>query len=291
MGTRDKSVGWYANSLKTITSEQRDLLENYSHVAPKDILTHIHKLVSHLHLNFKYQSCILIKYIKRDQAWEIYPYPCIGQFRFIDLSMIHTPSYESILTRLKSGGSLLDIGCCCAQDLRKLAHDGVPAAHLYGAELQQGFINLGYDLFRDKDQFGAHFMVADVFDKDGELKNLVGKMDVVHLGLFLHLFNWEKQVEACATVVGLLKREKGVIVIGQQIGMLEAGEEARGGNRMIFKHNVESFKRMWAEIGQKTQSLWDVKASLDHGLGIGDEKRKWDNPSSRRLVFEVERVG
>lgn len=204
--------------------------------------------------------------------------------------MMHTPSYQSILARLKSGGSLLDLGCCCAQDLRKLAHDGAHASNLYGAELEQGFLDLGYDLFRDKETFGAHFMVADVFDKQGELGKLEGKMDVVHLGLFLHLFNLEKQVEVCELVVGLLKPEKGVLIIGQQIGMLEAREEAREGDRKIFKHNVESFKRMWVEIGEKTQSEWVVSAKLDHGLGIEDENRKWDDPSSRRLVFEVERV-
>jgi hypothetical protein len=29
---------------------------------------------------------------------------------------------------------------------------------------------------------------------------------------------------------------------------------------------------------------------LDAGLGIGQQKRRWDDPDTRRLTFEVERL-
>jgi hypothetical protein len=73
---------------------------------------------------------------------------------------------------VKNGGSFLDIGCCFAQDIRKLVHDGAPADSLWGAELVPDFIDLGYELFNDKTSLGANFMVANIFDADGPLSQL-----------------------------------------------------------------------------------------------------------------------
>lgn len=203
---------------------------------------------------------------------------------------MRSPSYPLILSRLQTGASLLDLGCCFAQDLRKLVHDGAPAHNLYGAELKGEFIELGYKLFLDKESFGAKFMQADIFDTEGELKRLEGKMDMCQIGLFLHLFDYAGQVKACERIVSLMKPEKGALIIGQQIGKVDAGAVTVAATREIFKHNVGSFEKMWEEVGEKTGSKWEVRAVMDEGLGIGEEKRKWDEASSKRLVFEVERV-
>jgi hypothetical protein len=47
---------------------------------------------------------------------------------------------------------------------------------------------------------------------------------------------------------------------------------------------------MWREAGIRTGSEWLVRARLDAGLGIEEKKRTWDDPNTRRLVFEVERL-
>ncbi|CAG8977469.1 hypothetical protein HYALB_00011818 [Hymenoscyphus albidus] len=197
--------------------------------------------------------------------------------------------YPTILARVKSGGYLLDVGCCLGQELRKLVHDGATASNLYGLDTDQGFLDLGFEFFRDKETSGIHFMVSDFLEKNDEVSKSVPKMDIVHLGLFLHLFDWDKQVEACEKVIRLLKPEKRVLIIGQQMGMLEAREDIRG-TKKIFAHNVESFKRLWIEIGQKTQTEWNVKAQLDDGLAPSEENGQWIPPDRRRLVFEVERL-
>ena len=40
-----------------------------------------------------------------------------------------------------------------------------------------------------QETLGAKFIVADVFDLEGPLKTLEGSMDIMHVGLFLHLFD------------------------------------------------------------------------------------------------------
>jgi SAM-dependent methyltransferase len=199
-------------------------------------------------------------------------------------------SYQEILSRLKNGACLLDIGCCFAQDLRKAAHDGAPSANLYGAELMPAFIDLSYDLFLDKDKFAAHFMQADIFDEEGPLKELEGKMDIIQVSLFLHLFDLEGQTKACEKLVRILRQEKGVLVTGQQVGSTVPMQLPPETGSQMYKQNVESFEKMWEEVGRRTGTEWKVTAHLDAGLGIEQNKRTWDDSSTRRLVFEVERI-
>lgn len=53
-----------------------------------------------------------------------FPYPCIGAYRFLDLSIISSPQYDEILSRVKSGEKFLDLGCCFGQEVRQLvSHD------------------------------------------------------------------------------------------------------------------------------------------------------------------------
>ncbi|KAI3392979.1 hypothetical protein diail_4928 [Diaporthe ilicicola] len=270
IGSKDKSVGWYDKTYPGIEPEARELLQEYSHIAPDEVDQYVIGI--------------------RDKAWDIFPYPCIGQFRFLNLSLHRQPSYARILEQLKDGATYLDIGCCVGQDIRKLVHDGAPAGNLHGAELQEGFIGLGYELFRDRDTLKADLVQADAFDlgENSPLSRLVGKADFIHMGMVLHLFTWEKQRELLENCVKLLKQESsGSTILGQAVGDVKGG--ARPG-RGTFVHNEETFKKMWAEISQRTGLKFECRASVDGGLGIAEARRRWDGASARRLSFEVEHV-
>lgn len=171
-------------------------------------------------------------------------------------------------------------------------HDGAPSGNLHGAELQRGFIDLGYDFFRDRDTLHATLVQADIFDLGGDsspLTGLMGKVDIVHLGMVLHLFGWEKQRELLENCVKLLRAAPpGSMILGQAVGDLEGG--VRPGKQM-FAHNVETFNKMWAEISERTGLKFECRATLDEGLGIAEARRSWDGATRRRLSFEVERVG
>lgn len=209
----------------------------------------------------------------------------------MDLSLSRQASYPRILSLLKSGNErLLDVGCCFAQDLRKLAHDGAPSEALFGLEIQKEFISLGYEFFNDRDTFKGTFINADLLDRENEeVKEVQGTFGIVQLGMVLHIWDLEGQTRACERVVELLKPEKGVLVVGQSVGNV-VGKESPARGRMIYKHDVKSFTRMWEEVGRRTGTEWVVRAKLDEGLGINEQKRSWDEPSTRRLSFEVARI-
>lgn len=243
---------------------------------------------------------------QRNKAWEVHHYPCLGQFRFLELNLSSRPSgdlYARLLSTLRSvppsSPAFLDVGACLGQDVRKLIHDGAPPATVAGAELSPTFIRLGYELFRDS-PVDVAMVQADILTPLGEdgsastLGSFRGQLRVVQLGMILHLFTWEEQLNAFENTIALLRDEPGVLIIGQATGNLDGVVtqtlSVGGANKETCKHNVESFKRLIKEVESQTGTQWDVKAELDEGLSVHDGKRTWDDPNTRRLLFELERV-
>ena len=60
---------------------------------------------------------LLVGCLQRKEAFDITPYPCIGQFKFLALTLLSHPKYPVLLERLKNGQTFIDMGCCFAQDM------------------------------------------------------------------------------------------------------------------------------------------------------------------------------
>jgi hypothetical protein len=150
---------------------------------------------------------------------------------------------------------------------------------------------LGYDLFLDKETLKTKFITGDVFDPDASIKQLDGKIDIIHAAAFFHLFNWDGQVKIAKRFVSLLNPKAGVLVIGRQMANVEAGEYSFS-NKMVYRHNDESFKRMWKLVGDETGTNWQVDARISdsdflkkHGSPSG-----WVPLGSCVLSFTVRRL-
>jgi hypothetical protein len=115
-------------------------------------------------------------------------------------------------------------------------------------------------------------------------------MDIVYIGLFLHLFDLDGQRNICERIVKLLRNEKGVLVLGTQVGSTKPKDVPFGEAKKVFRHDEKSFEKLWKEVGEKTDTEWKVTASMDRGLGAGSKNRPWDDEDTRRLVFEVRRT-
>jgi len=275
---RDTDVPWYNESIgDQLGPTARQLLENYSHIPSSEVESYVYAI--------------------RDKAWQIWPYPCIGQFRFLDLSITSSPHYSTLLERLKQDPAckFLDIGCCFGQDLRSLAANGVPSERLYGSDLRSEFFSLGYELFKDKQTLKSRFLVGDVLDSTSDLKQLDGQISIIYAASFLHLFDYEQQVQVCERFVKLLRPEAGSVILGRQVGHVEAGPRPHRTNpgEKMFRHNVESFEKMWKEIGAKTGTEWRVEAELSkEWQGPGKQQvQDWKGDVNvRRLRFGVFRM-
>ncbi|KAI1491299.1 hypothetical protein F5X96DRAFT_631956 [Biscogniauxia mediterranea] len=264
IGTKDKSVGYYERTFSGCPSDARELLENYAGVPADDVDAHILTI--------------------RDKAWDIYPYPCIGQFSFLNLTLRHHPSYASMVARLKSGEArYLDIGFCLGQDIRKLVADGVPSQSIYGAELHGPFIDLGYDLWRDRDTLQAHLMQADALTLEGGggLGDLQGTVDYIHLGMVLHVFDRPKQALLLENCVRLLKPDQPgtTMILGVAVGDVEGLQTPAG----FFMNSDATLRQLCAEVSERMGRRLDCRVNM-LGTGMG----KWETDRSRRLAFEIE---
>lgn len=141
---------------------------------------------------------------------------------------------------MRSGNEIyLDLGCAFAQDIRRLIADGVDSSKCYGSDLRLDFIELGYELFRDKDTLKSRFIAADVFDASGPLTDIEGTVDIIGASSFFHLFNWDEQKKVALRVASLMKPQKGSLLVGRQVGHDEPGEAPRRNRQgSRYRHNV-----------------------------------------------------
>jgi hypothetical protein len=139
----------------------------------------------------------------------------------------------------------------------------------------------------------ATFIAGDIFDPNGALKQINGKIDIVYAGSFLHLFGRDEQIAIAVRIIQLLRPVKDSVVFGRQVGNVKSGEYTRADGKTRWRHDETSFQEMWKEVGEKTGTEWRVEARIlelkqedrngNWALGGGDDR-------TRRLQFEVFRV-
>jgi hypothetical protein len=111
----------------------------------------------------------------------------------------------------------------------------------------------------------SKFIAADITDPESPLSALDGKIDIIYAGSFLHLFSYAVQVEICKRLVKILRPKKDSLILGRQVGNVDAGDWVQRTNKgnIMFRHNSESFKQMWVEVGDATGTKWRVESVLE----------------------------
>lgn len=272
------AVGWFEanpSESKVPSASTRKLLETYSGIPSEEVFSHVVKV--------------------RDEAWSIFPYPCIGQFRFLEPSFaaLGETYFGEVVQRLRDGQALLDMACCFGQTVRELVAGGAPAENTYGCDLRPEFIDLGYKLFRDQDKLQTKFLVADIFDPESALKEVKGQVDIIFAGSFFHLWGYKQQLEVSKAVAQLLRAKPGSMILGRQIGSIDAEERVNAtGNSYeqnelgtMYRHNIDSFKQLWKEIGDELGISFTVEA----GLKKLSDDYDWHTDNTRLIWFVVRR--
>jgi SAM-dependent methyltransferase len=266
----DRNVAWFDKRPddRQISLAARQLLETYGRIPPDKVVDHVVQI--------------------RDEAWQIFPYPCIGQFRFLDLSLNQTKEYSDILQRLQQGQKLLDMACCFGQEIRQLVADGAPSENIYGCDLREEYIKLGYKLFGDQDTLRTKFLTADIFDATSALTDLQGQFDMVYAGSFFHLWGYDDQVRASKSVALLLRPQKGSTIYGRQVGSVNAATHNHRTNPTgtMYRHNVDSLKRMWCDIGDSLGVSFAVEARLEE---LDPDHFRLHTPDTKRIHFVIRR--
>ncbi|KNG82887.1 hypothetical protein ANOM_007530 [Aspergillus nomiae NRRL 13137] len=265
MATNYSSLGQWEAELNigdVIGPDAKELLEMYSGICPTEVNHQVAKVAK--------QGC------------EITNYPCFRLVTFLDLELSQSPAYARIVNRIKQGALFIDLGCRLGQDIRRLAYDGAPPGNLVGLDLRKEVVELGYDLFKDSDTFKARFIVQDFFQDTPVFREMIGNIEIINSGLFMHLWNWAGQVRIGRGMVELLTHQGGLIT-GVHFGGQDSGINKTEDWIERFVHTEMSFRQMWIEIERLTGARCNLalRAQEDNRYTISDQ-------SSLRLQWVVE---
>ncbi|CAG8154189.1 unnamed protein product [Penicillium olsonii] len=250
----EKKPEWYQQEVQSINPEAQKLLESYSGFHPDEVLPHVLKLLP------------------------------------------RHPVYQRILARLRDDPStgILEAGCCFGQEIRFLADQGIPSNQLYGCDIEQPFIDLGYQLFRDRGRLNATFAVGDLSSPDcldpasPIFQKLAGKIDIAFASSLFHLWDYEQQLRVATHLVRLCRLRPNAMIVARQLGNVLGGsyqmaDVAAGTN---YRHNVQTIKGFWYDVGQATGTRWIVEADLYMGEEMAKVKNAgWANENDRMLWF------
>ncbi|KAE8372335.1 hypothetical protein BDV26DRAFT_274377 [Aspergillus bertholletiae] len=259
---------------QSINADAQSLLERYSGLAPAEVSPHVLSL--------------------RDEAFKVYHYPCIAQMRFLAFNFSRMPFYQRVLERLRgdSSANFLDAGCCFGQEIRYLADQGIPGKQLFGCDLEQVFIDLGYRLFRDKDRLEATFVTGDLTADDAAFaesplsQGVSGKVDIIFASSLFHLWDYDTQVRAARHLVQLCRDQPGVMITGRQVGSRLGGHYPMHGvddNAFHYRHNIETLKGFWRDVEAATQTRWKLDASFF--VDEASEQTKKVDPDSNTVMI------
>lgn len=152
-------------------------------------------------------------------------------------------------------------------------------------------MDLGHDLFRDRDTLKATFFAKDMLDPTAGWESFTGKMDMIFISSFLHLFDWAGQIKAARQLAKLLRPKEGSAIFGRQLGSVVSGEFPNlKGEGTNFRHDVASFEKLWKQIGDEVGCRWRIEASLDNSDFLAKNKgNAWSEPNMRMIIFTVTR--
>jgi ubiquinone/menaquinone biosynthesis C-methylase UbiE len=176
---------------------------------------------------------------------------------------IQDPLFQIVTARLTAPGStetFLDVGCCLGHVVRQLIAEGVSSERLYGTDLQPRFLDLGYELFRDRNRSKnrATFVAGDMLlENDARLEELTGKVDIIYASAFFHLFEREAQIKTAKRMVRFLRPEnQKAMIFGRNEGPKIVGWEK-------YVLDAESWRRMWGEVGEATGTCWRTEMDVE----------------------------
>ncbi|QSZ35668.1 hypothetical protein DSL72_006790 [Monilinia vaccinii-corymbosi] len=268
---RAKYPFYQPNIDQKLVPETRELLEKYSHIPPQNQSQHVHRI--------------------RDLAWDIRAYPCTGVGAWLVPQLCRNPVYPEVLKRVQAGETLMDVGCFLGHDLRRLVYDGAPSDKLYAVDIVSHW-EVGYELFRDRDRFAAHFIEADIVSQSESLAPLKGQIDITSITQVIHQWDWDGQVN-CAKQLVAFTKGPGSLVVGNQIGNPTAQEVTLKSLVVpMWRHNPESFAKLWNQVGSETGTKWETQAWIRtfEEMSFGANDGAWMEPGVSLIEFVARRT-
>ena len=173
------------------------------------------------------------------------------------------PYYNAILER---GRDLLDCGCGTGDDIRALIKDGYPRDRIKGFDIDWNSIDIGYDLYRDRESMQDLFVVSVDFPFANEA------FDTVYSGNVLHTMRDRYDMSAYLTNAHKVLRGDGVL-FGSTLGTESHSPSAR--RRLLTENELRQlleetgFKNIEIKTGRRWTSGSKRRSKWMHWIGMG----------------------
>jgi len=139
--------------------------------------------------------------------------------------------YPRTLTR---AGRLLDYGCGTADNVRQLIRDGFPRGRITAFDVNRASIDLGFDLYRDREEMQDLFVVSGTFPFGPE------EFDCIYSASVIHVIADEKEFLDYLTNAYSALRPGGIL-FGSTLGLAEGAvrpPDTRGPPRIMTKEQL-----------------------------------------------------
>jgi ubiquinone/menaquinone biosynthesis C-methylase UbiE len=171
-----------------------------------DLRTELEKAMDRLRpLGISYPSNYLDELLDKYSAGINYPRVLM---RIGEPRIRKHPHYRKILER---GGDFLDYGCGTGDDIRALIKDGYPRSRIKGFDIDWNSINIGFDLYRDREPMQGIFVVSTKLPFSDE------SFDIVYSGSVLHTIEDRHAISLYLTDACRVLRDGGVF-FGSTLG-------------------------------------------------------------------------
>ncbi|KAJ6459590.1 hypothetical protein C8R45DRAFT_553148 [Mycena sanguinolenta] len=214
------------------------------------------------------------------KAYAVKAFPCVRFFAFAWERISDLPAFTQALRlgRGREGAILLDIGCCCGADIRKVAREGWPVQNLIASDLFADFWDVGHELLRSTpEMFPVAFLPGDAVDPNflqplpplsspsqitesrpalsslTTLTPLRGHLSAIHISSVFHLLSEAHQTQLAHSLAGLLSPLPGSLIFGCHLDQDIAGPVLVDQNQpdertLHFCHSPESWVALWEGV-------------------------------------------
>jgi SAM-dependent methyltransferase len=138
---------------------------------------------------------------------------------------------------VKRTGRLLDYGCGTGDNVRQLIRDGFPRGQITAFDINRESIDLGFDLYRDREDMEDLFVVAGTFPFGPEVFDTVYSASVIHV-----IADDAEFRKYLANVIAALR--PGGVLFGSTLGLAEGAARPhgmRGPPRILTKEQLAGF--------------------------------------------------
>lgn len=132
---------------------------------------------------------------------------------------------------------------------------------MVGLDLMREYIDLGYELFQDRERLSSTFIAQDFFEDTPKIENTARKAKVINSGYFMHLFTWGTQLNVAKRMIQLAAPERGAIILGVHFGSRAAGTWGSVPSCFseMFHHNQKTLSKLWQQAGAETKTVRKFK--------------------------------